>query len=112
LLLLANALVPRSLRSGVSRLFSWLGNIASRFGQAILRSAEWLNLDGILLGLARLTRPIWYPFAAMGGFFVTWAATRPLKKLLWGVPVIGLVLPILAATAWGALLGKETIATR
>jgi tetratricopeptide (TPR) repeat protein len=108
----SRVVVPRSLRSGVARGFAWFSRLGSRVGGAILRAAEWLNLDGILLAIARLTKPVWYPFAAFGGFFVAWTATRPLKKLLWGVPVLILALPILAATAWGAYWGKDTIASR
>ncbi|HEX4413923.1 MAG TPA: hypothetical protein VH107_09875 [Lacipirellulaceae bacterium] len=108
----SRVLVPRSLRSGMARGFASFARLGSRAGGAILRAAEWLNLDGILLSIARLTKPIWYPFAAFGGFFVAWTATRPLKKLLWGLPVLVLVLPILVATTWGAYWGKDTIANR
>src|ERR1700710_2787298 len=77
-----------------------------------MRAAEWLNLDGILIWAARLTKPLWYPIVAIGGFVVAWATTRPAKQLLWAIPALFAALPIVLATGWGALLGKETIAAR
>jgi tetratricopeptide (TPR) repeat protein len=109
---LSRVLVPRSVRNGLAQCVSWFASVGFRAGRAVLRSAEWLNLDGILFGFVKLAKPIWYPFAAVAGFLIAWTATRPLKKLLWGLPALLLVMPILAATAWGAYWGKEAIATR
>src|SRR5436190_21520618 len=77
-----------------------------------MRAAESLKLARLVLAIVKLSKPLWYPLAAIGTFTVVWAATRPYKKLLWGLPAVLLILPVLAATAWGALLGKETIAAR
>jgi tetratricopeptide (TPR) repeat protein len=105
-------LVPRSIRGAFLQCSSGLSGAAERFGGSLMRAAEWLNLDGILIWAGRLTKPFWYPFVAIGGFFVAWASTRPAKLLLWALPALIVAFPILMATAWGALLGKETIANR
>jgi tetratricopeptide (TPR) repeat protein len=109
---IGSVVVPRSARNILAAPFHGLAIVGGRIGSGLMRAAEAVNLDGLILRLVKISRPIWYPFAAVGTFFVAWAATRPFKKLLWGIPVLVLVLPILVATAWGAYWGKEAIAGR
>jgi tetratricopeptide (TPR) repeat protein len=104
--------VPNSARQLLAAPFYVAAGVARRLGSGLMRAAELVNLDRLVLVLVKLSRPLWYPLAAIGTFTVVWAATRPYKKLLWGLPAVLLMLPVLVATTWGALLGKETIAAR
>ena len=104
--------VPQRARNILAAPFHGAAYVAWRLGSGFMRAAESLNLDRLVLGVVKLSKPVWYPLAAVGTFFVIWAGTRPYKKLLWGLPALLLLLPVLVATAWGARLGKETIATR
>ena len=73
---------------------------------------ERLNLDGPMRRLAWLTQPLWRPIAAVGGFFFAWLATRRYKQMLWGLPVLIVLMPIAGAVAWGVTWGRESVATQ
>ncbi|MEO0529579.1 MAG: hypothetical protein AAF266_03275, partial [Planctomycetota bacterium] len=56
--------------------FAMVSRPAQRLGAATLSLAERLNLDGVLLLLARLSKPIWWPIATLLGFLNAWLTTR------------------------------------
>src|SRR4051794_10830233 len=47
--------IPRSIRAPFSEGYSRLSHLGDRIGDGVMRGAEWLNLDGILIWAARLT---------------------------------------------------------
>ncbi len=109
---LADAVLPKSLRNVLSAPFRGLANLGPWLGGLFVGLAEKLNLDGPLLKLAQWTKPLWYPFAAVGGFLSAWIATRPYKQLLWGLPTVLVLLPILLAMTWTKLWGSSRVASR
>lgn len=109
---LAGAILPDSVRHVLAAPFRGLTNLSRWMVQFFLELVEKLNLDGPLLKLARWTRPLWYPFAAVGGFLAAWAGTRQLKQLLWALPTLLVLLPILLAMTWTKVWGTEGVATR
>jgi tetratricopeptide (TPR) repeat protein len=105
-----SALVPASFRHALAAPFRGLLNLQRQVFRGLAWLADALNLDVVFVWLAWLLKPIWYPFAALGSFFVAWAATRKYKPLLWGLPALMLLLPILATAAWGAVWGHDYLA--
>ena len=105
-------LLPESVRRGLGTPFARLGAMAGRAGAGMWRLAEKLNLDGLVLWTVWLSKPIWRPIAAVGGFAYAWLGTRRYKGLLWGIPAVVLLLPIIAAAAWGLLWGRGAAAER
>ncbi len=81
-------------------------------GMGVWRLIERLDLDGPVRKLVWLLQPIWRPIAAVGGFFYAWLATRHFRELLWGLPAIILLLPILGAATWGAWWGSAQATER
>lgn len=77
----------------------------------VVRVAERLNLDGLFFRVAYYSKPLWYPFAAVGSFIVAWAGTRPYRHLLWGLPALLITVPLCGVVAWGALFGRSNVAT-
>jgi tetratricopeptide (TPR) repeat protein len=106
------ALLPRSVPHALAAPFRGIGHVGRRFGQTFMRGAEWLNLDGLVLRLAKWTRPLWYPFAAVGGFLQAWLATRSFHQLLWGLPVILVLLPLAGIGGWTLLRGRQSVAAQ
>jgi tetratricopeptide (TPR) repeat protein len=108
----AEFLLPESARHVLVAPFRGLAALGQWTGHALIRLAEALNLDGAILGLVKWTRPIWYPFAAIGGFLQAWLATRNYKQLLWGLPAVIVLVPILGAVTWTKIWGKGGIAAQ
>ena len=108
----ARIVIPQSVRTTTASAVEGTLQLSQTVSAGAMRTAERVNPDGLFIRIFKLLKPIWYPFAAVGAFCIVWAATRPYKKLLWGLPAALIILPILAATAWGAYWGKGSIATR
>ena len=81
-----------------------------RTQRAFVWLAEALFIDRFFVLLAQLTKPLWYPVAAIGGFARDWWRTRQVKRLLWSIPLLVLSLPLLLAVGWVALWGRSGIA--
>jgi tetratricopeptide (TPR) repeat protein len=106
------ALVPRSARNALAAPFHAFSTLAQSFGHGLMRAAEALNLDGVVLRLIRWTRLFWYPFAALGGFVHAWLSTRSFRQLLWGLPVFVVLLPLAAIAGWTKWLGRDGVAAQ
>jgi tetratricopeptide (TPR) repeat protein len=104
--------LPRSVRNALAAPFHWLGALLRLFVMSFMRLAEALNLDGVVLRIVRWTRPIWYPFIALSGFFQAWLATRHFKQLLWAIPLLVLLFPLVAISSWTMIRGNGRIAGR
>jgi tetratricopeptide (TPR) repeat protein len=102
-------LVPETVRHVLAAAFHGIVSIVRR---ALVWMGDTLMFDVAILWLTWLLRPVWYPFAAFGNFVVAWAATRPVKKLLWGIPALALILPIAVAAGFGYFGGERYIAAR
>ncbi len=89
----------------VGRFFSWIG-------VTLVRLAERLNLDGVLVLSAKLLRPVWLPIASLLGFVNAWLATRRSRELLLATPALVLALPFALVAVKGAMLGNGDIAER
>jgi tetratricopeptide (TPR) repeat protein len=103
-------LVPRSVREVLlvpAR--AWM-RMQRNVVAGLMWLAEALNLDVLFVWLLWLLKPIWYPIAAVLNFLVVWVFTRPYRKMLWGLPAVLLLLPIVVTAAWGALLGHDHVA--
>jgi tetratricopeptide (TPR) repeat protein len=109
---IGSALFPQSVRRGVEAPVAKVGEMSHRAGAGIGGLLEKLNLDGLVMWIVWLTQPIWRPIAAVGGFVYAWLATRRYRGLLWGIPAAVLLLPIIAAAAWGLLWGRGAAAER
>lgn len=72
--------------------------------------AEALFIDRFFIGVARITKPLWYPIAALGGFVVAWWQTRKFRRLVWGVPLFVLLLPLTVLAGWFVVGGRSGIA--
>jgi len=105
-------LLPESARRALVAPWVKLWRLAIGFGAGLWRLAERLNLDGVMLWIAWLTKPVWRPIAGLGGFAYAWLATRHYKALLWGLPAAVLLLPIVGAAAWGLVWGKASASER
>jgi len=106
----ATAIVPESARQALSaplRGMAWLGRA---FRKAFMRVAEALNLDGLVLWIVRHTRYVWYPFAALWGFFHAWLATRSYKQLVWGLPVAAVLVTLAGIAVWMNFRGRSSVA--
>ena len=106
------ALVPASLRDRAAGTFGRLGGAAERLGAGLWRLVERLNLDAPIRWLAWLLQPVWRPVAAVLGFLYAWTVTRPYRTMLWGLPVVALLAPVLAAIVWGTTWGRESVAAQ
>jgi predicted Zn-dependent protease len=91
-------------------------HFAMMLAHRVVSGLVWIGdthiFDFIILWITWLLKPIWYPFAAVGNFVIAWAATRPLRKLLWGIPALLLILPIAVVAAYGMLWGENDTAAR
>ncbi|MBX3432825.1 MAG: hypothetical protein KF847_05860 [Pirellulales bacterium] len=96
-------LFPEPVRDAWFRFVAALGRGAGRLVDA-------LNLDGAVRWLAWLTQPAWRPVAAILGFAYAWAVTRHYRQMLWGLPALLLVAPILAAGGWWLWKGPSSVA--
>jgi tetratricopeptide (TPR) repeat protein len=105
----ARFLIPEPVRRAIVMAFHFVSVTIHR---GLVWIGDTLMFDVAILWLTWLLRPVWYPFAAVGNFFVAWAATRPAKKLLWGIPALALILPIVVAAAYGYFGGQRDIAAR
>jgi tetratricopeptide (TPR) repeat protein len=106
----ATRILPASVRdfvgSGVSGWFRfqhWLG-------EAIWRLIEWLNLDAATRWIVWLSQPLWRPVVAVGGFLYAWMMTRPYRQMVWGAPVLVLLIPLASVVLWGRTWGREAVA--
>ncbi len=106
-------LVGRFLPSGTGRgpLYV-IGRFLGRTGAAIYGLAERLNLDGVLVFLATISKPLWLPIASLLGFANAWLATRRPHELLLAAPALVFALPFAFVAVHGAMIGKEDIAER
>lgn len=100
----------RWLRAIVMGPFLATGYLTARIFQAFVWTAELLNLDGLLAGLIRWTRPLWYPLVAFGAFFWAWFVTRSQRQLAWGIPLALALTPAAWILAQNVLWGKSRIA--
>lgn len=87
-----------------------LRHAAKRTQKSFLWVAEALFIDRFFILLGKLSKPIWYPFISLGGFFNAWWRTRKLKRLLWGIPLIVLLLPMLFVSGWMLMGGSAGVA--
>ncbi len=101
-----------SARKALAAPFHAISTLAHSFGHGVIRAAEALNLDGVVLRLIRWTRLFWYPLAALGGFVHAWLSTRSFRQLLWGLPVFLVLIPLAAIAGWTKWLGRESVATQ
>ena len=101
---------------GIGRLLApeWLRDAWHRLVRGLIRgvgkTVDVLNLDGLIRWVVWLSQPLWRPVAAVVGFFYAWFATRPYRQMLWGLPALILLLPVLAAVGWRLFRGPESIA--
>jgi tetratricopeptide (TPR) repeat protein len=100
----------RLLRAIMAAPFQLIGYLLFRLVHAFLWTAERLNLDGVLARLIYWTRPLWYPVASLGGFVWSWFVTRNQWQLLWGIPLLAVLLPAGWVLAQNVLWGKSRIA--
>jgi hypothetical protein len=107
---IADVLLPGSVRNAFGAPVRWLSSLGLWMGHAAIRLAEALNLDVVILWLVRKTRWLWYPFAAIAGFFQAWLASRSYKQLLWGLPAVLIFGPVIATATWSKLWGQGSIA--
>jgi tetratricopeptide (TPR) repeat protein len=105
-------LMPESVRHWLKAPVRILRAVRRRLVKGFVWVAGALNLDVVVLRVARWTRPIWYPFAAVGGFFLAWVSTRRYKKLVWGLPVIIVVLLLAAIGGWTLFRGRGSFAAQ
>jgi tetratricopeptide (TPR) repeat protein len=105
-------LLPESARAVITAPFRGIRFLWGWSIAVLLRFAEAINLDAVVWRIVHWTRPLWYPFAAMIGFFSAWLRTRDYRQLLWGLPVIAILLPLAAISGWTAIRGNEGIAAQ
>ncbi len=108
----ATAIVPQSARYALGMPFRAAARLGRSSTRALVRAAEALNLDGVVLRIVKWTRPLWYPFAAIGGFVYAWLVTRNYRQLAWGLPVVLMLVPLGAIAAWTMLWGRGSIAAQ
>jgi tetratricopeptide (TPR) repeat protein len=112
MLIAAGGLIPEPVRNVLAAPLRLAHFLWQRTIVAFLRFAEVVNLDGIILRLVKWTRPLWYPFAAVFGFISAWLATRDYKQLLWGLPAILALLPLVSIAGWTLWRGRDSIAAQ
>lgn len=105
-------LTPRWLARGIRNIFKAYLRLQRKIVAAAVWIGEALNLDVAFLFLARITRPLWYPFVAIIYFCYALAATRSLKRMVWGLLAVFLVLPIPVVLAWSTFGGTSRVAGR
>jgi tetratricopeptide (TPR) repeat protein len=76
---------------------------------AMWKAAERLHADRAIEWITWLTYPLWGPVAAIIGFVRAWMVTRPIAQLLWGLPTLLVLGPILGAVVWGAAFGRDRV---
>lgn len=106
------ALVPRVVQLAVTRRFHSLTRFGRRLNRSFVRLAGALNLDRFVLRLAAVTKPVWYPVGAFAAFFYAWFKSRRYKRMLWGLPVFVLLLPIPLLTGWMLFRGQLSTAAQ
>ncbi len=106
---IATRLLPESLRHVIAAPFHGLGRFLRGVGRLLMRAAEALNLDGLVMWIVWLLQPIWRPVAALGSFLYAWAATRNYRQMLWGIPAILILLPFLIAATKTVVFGKMRV---
>lgn len=112
-LIVLGRLIGRFLPTGTGRgPFSFIGRQIARLGAAAYSLAERFNLDGVLLFLAKVSKPLWWPIASLLGFINAWLATRRPRELLLAAPALVFALPFAFVAVQGAMLGKGDIAER
>jgi tetratricopeptide (TPR) repeat protein len=79
---------------------------------AIWKVAERLHVDRALEWIGWLSFPLWGPIAALVGFVRAWLVTRPVTQLLWGLPTLVVLGPIVGAVVWGSAFGRDGVAAR
>jgi tetratricopeptide (TPR) repeat protein len=107
---LGGVLLPRSVRRAAAAPFRRIARAGASIGGGLWRLIERLNLDGVFLWLAWLTQPVWRPIAALGGFLYAWTSTRDYRGMLWGIPAVVLLMPVIGAAAWGYFSGGGSVA--
>jgi len=108
----ATVLVPHSVRAVLIAPLHRVVFLGHWLIDLFVRAAEALNLDDLIRKLAQLSRPVWYPLAALGSFVHAWFATRSYRQFLWGIPVMLVILPLAVAGAWTAIWGEGRIASQ
>ena len=103
-------LMPQSARQVLAAPFYFVAAVWHRLIVGLMRAAEVLNLDGFVLWLVRWTCFLWYPIAAVGGFCAAWLATRNLRRLWWGLPIVLVLFPLTAMGLWTMIQGDESFA--
>lgn len=96
----------------VGGLLAATGRPLQRLGSGTLSLAERLNLDGVLLLLAKLLKPIWWPIASVLGFSNAWLATRRPREIALGATAVLLAAPFAYVAIQGALFGRADVAER
>ncbi len=104
--------VARLLRTLVAAPFVATGYLLFRLIHVFLWGAELLNLDSFIVRLIHWTRPLWYPFAALVGFFWSWFVTRDRRQLIWGIPLLLVLVPAGWVLAQNAIWGRGRIANQ
>jgi tetratricopeptide (TPR) repeat protein len=110
LVAVANLVLPASGREFLGRGIAGWFRFQHSLGQSTWRLVEWLNLDAAARGMAWVTQPLWRPVAAVGGFFYAWMMTRPYRQMVWGAPVLLLLVPLASIVLWGRTWGRESVA--
>lgn len=100
---LGRLLFPQALRDGWSRLMA-------KIGHGTMRLVDALNLDRPIRGIVWLTQPVWRPIAAVLGFAYAWLATRPYRQMVWGLPALLLLMPVVATAGWRLVRGPGSVA--
>jgi tetratricopeptide (TPR) repeat protein len=106
------ARMPDSVRTILAAPWQLLAAFFHRLIVAFIRIAEALNLDAFVWWFVRWTKFIWYPFAALAGFGHAWLTTRNLRQMLWGLPAIVVLLPLVVMGGWTLIQGNDSFATQ
>ena len=93
-----------------ANLLSLPGRAIWYLGERIFGLAEKLNLDGVLLVLAKLLTPLWWPIATFFGFLNAWLSTRRPKELALAVPALLLAAPFAYIAIAGTTQSQGEIA--
>lgn len=93
-----------------TQLFSLPSNAIRYVAVRTFELAEKLNLDGVLLVLAKLLTPIWWPIATFLGFANAWLSTRRPRELALAVPALLLAAPFAYIAIAGTTQSRGEIA--